>query len=119
MTSIRLYGLSNCDTCRKAKHWLDRFSLDYHFVDYRAQPISADTLKEWARQLGGWERLINCSSTTWRKLPPDCKLPGSDAQWALLIKEYPVLVRRPVVLCADGSLSVGFSENGFRELFGF
>ena len=30
-----VYGLKNCDTCKKATKWLDRFQVPYTFVDYR------------------------------------------------------------------------------------
>jgi len=116
--SVTLYGLTTCDTCRKARNWLDRFEVAYTFVDYRANPVPATTLKAWAQQMGGWEKLVNKSSTTWRTLLPQRKNPGSDPEWTLLLKEYPALVRRPVVLQDDGSVSVGFTDNGFKKLFG-
>ncbi len=97
-----LYGLPSCDTCRKARKWLDRFGIPYAFVDYRADPVPAATLKAWAQQLGGWEKLVNKAGTTWRNLLPQRKNPGSDPEWTLLIKEYPALVRRPVVVLPDG-----------------
>ena len=43
---------------------------------------------------------------------------GSDAKWKLLLKEYPQLIRRPVVVLDDGGISQGFSDNGFKKLFG-
>jgi arsenate reductase-like glutaredoxin family protein len=46
--------------------------------------------------------LVNKSSTTWRTLAPNRKSPGSDAEWKLLLKEYPQLLKRPVVVTADG-----------------
>ena len=39
---------------------------------------------------------------TWRQLPPNRKAPGSDAEWTLLLREYPVTMRRPVVVFDDG-----------------
>lgn len=118
MTVLTLYGLPNCDTCKKARNWLTRFGVEHVFVDYRAQPAPATTLKEWAQQVGGWEKLVNKSSTTWRNLLPQRKNPASDPEWTLLLKEYPALIRRPVVLQGDGSVSVGFTDNGFKKLFG-
>lgn len=118
MGSITLYGLPNCDTCRKARNWLDRFGIAYAFIDYRANSVPAATLKAWARQLGGWEMLINKTSTTWRNLLPQRKHPASDPEWTLLLKEYPALIRRPVVLHEDGAVSVGFSDNAFKKLLG-
>ena len=113
-----LYGLNNCDTCKKARNWLKRFGIEHDFVDYRDQRQSPETLVAWKDALGGWEAMVNKSSTTWRELAPNRKAPGSDAEWKLLLKEYPQLVRRPVVVLDDGSVSQGFSDNGFKKLFG-
>ncbi|MEO6364752.1 MAG: arsenate reductase [Luteimonas sp.] len=112
-----LYGLTNCDTCRKARKWLERFGVAHTFVDYRDNRQSAETLADWAAQAGGWDTLINKSSTTWRAIPPSRKTPGSDAEWQLLLKEYPQLIRRPVVVSADGVVTQGFSDNGFKQRF--
>jgi len=118
MTEPIVYGLPACDTCRKARNWLARFEVPHTFVDCRANPVPAATLTAWAQQMGGWEKLVNKSSTTWRNLLPQRKNPGSDPEWTLLLKEYPALIRRPVVVQADGGISVGFTDNGFKKLFG-
>ena len=76
------------------------------------------TLKAWAQHLGGWDKLVNKASTTWRNLPEGRKSPGSDPEWTLLIKEHPALVKRPVVVMPDGAVSQGFTDNGFKQLFG-
>jgi Spx/MgsR family transcriptional regulator len=115
---ITLYGLDTCDTCKKARKWLDRFGVQHSFVDYRSQPQSSSTLLDWKEQVGGWDLMINKSSTTWRQLSPHRKAPGSDAEWQLLLREYPQLIRRPVVVSEDGSVSQGFSDNGFKQRFG-
>lgn len=114
--SLAVYGLPNCDACRKARNWLTRAGVAHDFIDYRAQPVPAVTLKDWARQLGGWGALINRSSTTWRNLPDARKTPGSDPEWTLLIKEHPALVRRPVLVLADGRVHAGFSDSAFKQL---
>jgi Spx/MgsR family transcriptional regulator len=113
-----LYGLHNCDTCRKARKWLDRFGVAHEFVDYRDEKPSPETLMEWKDALGGWDAMVNRSSPTWRNLPPNRKAPGSDAEWKLLLREHPQLVRRPVVVTDDGAVSQGFSDNGFKKRFG-
>ncbi|MBJ6980474.1 MULTISPECIES: Spx/MgsR family RNA polymerase-binding regulatory protein [unclassified Luteimonas] len=113
-----LYGLDNCDTCRKARKWLDRFGIAHTFVDYRASKPEPEMLQDWAAQAGGFALLVNKASTTWRQLPEHRKAAGSDAEWKLLLREYPQLVRRPVVVTDDGVLSQGFSDNGFKKRFG-
>jgi Spx/MgsR family transcriptional regulator len=116
--SSTVYGLDTCDTCRKARNWLQRFELPHQFVDYRAQRVPAETLKLWAAQLGGWDKLVNRASTTWRQLPEARKSPASDPEWTLLIKEHPALVKRPVLVTADGAVSVGFTDNAWKLRFG-
>jgi Spx/MgsR family transcriptional regulator len=113
-----VYGLDTCDTCRKARNWLKRFELEHTFVDYRAQRIAPETLKAWAAQLGGWDKLVNRASTTWRQLPETRKSPGSDPEWTLLLKEHPALVKRPVLVTGDGAVSVGFTDNAWKLRFG-
>lgn len=115
--SVSMYGLNKCSTCGKARKWLDRHEIAHAFVDYREQRVDAATLKSWAAKVGGWEKLLNRSGTTWRNLAPARKTPGSDPEWLLLIKEYPALVRRPVTVLDDGSVHLGFSDKLFAGLF--
>ena len=116
--SIMLYGLPNCDTCRKARNWLDRHGIGHAFVDYRAQRPEPDTLRDWARQAGGWDKLVNKSSPTWRNLLPQRRNPQSDPEWTLLIREHPALLRRPLVLREGALLGTGFSDQRFGGWFG-
>ena len=68
MSTPIVYGLSKCDTCRKARKWLDRAGIAHQFVDYREHRIPPEALKAWAAQLGGWDQLVNKAGTTWRAL---------------------------------------------------
>ena len=113
----KLYGLEKCSTCEKARSWLDRKKIAHAFVDYREQRIDVATLKAWANAVGGWEKLVNRTGMTWRNLLPARKSPGSDAEWLLLIKEYPALVRRPVTVLDDGSVHLGFTDKLYGRLF--
>ncbi|GAA4337172.1 arsenate reductase [Pigmentiphaga soli] len=117
MSETRLYGLKNCDTCRKARAWMDGHGLPYAFIDYRAGPVGAEVLKDWARQVGGWEKLVNRSSTTWRGLPESSRQPAGEADWLALVVANPQLVRRPVLVTGDGRVSVGFSDPAWQARF--
>ena len=52
-----LYGLKNCDTCRKALNWLRRFDIEHAFVDYRDERQSPETLLGWKDAAGGWDAM--------------------------------------------------------------
>ncbi len=115
---VRIYGLAQCDTCRKARRWLERAGIAHEFQDYRAEPIAGETLKTWAAQ-SGWDALINRASTTWRSLPPARKSAGnrSDAEWVLLLRDHPALLKRPVVCVTGEPATFGFSDNAFKRIF--
>ena len=115
--TVTLYGLEKCETCKKARGWLDRHKTVHAFVDYREHRPEPAVLKAWAKAAGGWEQLVNRSGMTWRNLPSARKMPGSDPEWLLLIKEYPALVRRPVVVLEDDSIHFGFTDKLFARLF--
>lgn len=118
MADTRVYGLTRCDTCVKARKWLDANGLGYEFIDYRDDPVPAATLAAWAGQLGGWEKLVNRASTTWRNLPETDRSPSDDAAWQALIAAHPTVVKRPVLTTADGQVSVGFKDKAWAERFG-
>ncbi|MDQ8033033.1 MAG: arsenate reductase [Bordetella sp.] len=117
MKQTTLYGLTKCSTCVKAREWLTAHGVAHDFIDYRDHPVPAATLKTWAEQVGGWEKLVNRTSMTWRALSDAQKAAATPAQWTALIAEYPALVRRPVTVTADGEVSVGFSEKRYTERF--
>jgi Spx/MgsR family transcriptional regulator len=112
---MRLYGLKKCGTCQKALNWLDEHGIAHDFIDYRDHPLSADTLKVYADKLGGWEKLVNRASMTWRKLAEHERQASTDQQWQALIAQYPSLIKRPLTVHADGSVTTGFNENKFKE----
>ncbi len=117
MGTIQLYGLKKCSTCVKAVNWLEQQHIACVFTDYRDHPIAAERLSAWAAELGGWEKLVNRASMTWRNLPDKRKTPVDDQQWLALIAEFPTLIKRPVAIDRNGGVSVGFSEKKYSQLF--
>jgi len=113
-----LYGLNNCDTCKKARTWLQSSGIKHVFVEYRNPSPTVQMLMEWAAKRGGFAALVNKSSTTWRQLPEARKAPANDAQWLALLHEYPALIRRPLLVMDDGRIHQGFKEADFNALFG-
>lgn len=112
--TVTLYGIRNCDTVKKARRWLDDAGVAYAFHDYKVAGIERHRLERWTAELR-WERLINRSGTTFRKLP-DADKAGLDATGAIaLMLEQPSMIRRPVVE-HPGGIIVGFDERGFAAL---
>lgn len=113
---LTLYGLKNCQTCQKACRWLERSAIAHRFVDYRQEPVATEMLCRWAQQAGQFANLINTASTTWRQLPSSRRLPATQAEWIVLLRDYPTLIRRPVLVSSQGQyLSQGFSHGLFEK----
>lgn len=113
-TTATIYGIKNCDTMKKARAWLDAHGVAYTFHDYKVAGVDPRALESWARKVG-WEKLLNRSGTTFRKLPEKDK-EGLNEQKALaLMIQQPSMIKRPV-LDAGGRLIVGFEPEAYREL---
>ncbi|WP_411340669.1 ArsC family reductase [Sphingopyxis sp. J-6] len=114
MTLI-LYGIPNCDTVKKARRWLDEHGVAHRFHDFRKDGLDPGLLQGWIDALG-WEKLLNRSGTTFRKLP-DAQKDGLDAAKAkALMLEQPAMIRRPVVE-AGSEVSVGFAADDWQARF--
>ncbi|MEK9947180.1 MAG: Spx/MgsR family RNA polymerase-binding regulatory protein [Alphaproteobacteria bacterium] len=93
---IDVYGLKNCDTCKKATVWLSERGIEYVFHDVRAEPLDAKTIDAWLKELGS-TTLVNRRSTTWRELTPAQKDgAGAAPEAGKLILDHPALMKRPV-----------------------
>ncbi len=92
---ITVYGLKNCDTCRKALKWLTERKIEHRFHDLRAEGVDASSLNEWINQFG-WDKLLNRRSTTWRQLPEAMRQNVSPVSAASLMLAHPALIKRPV-----------------------
>ncbi|HIP78710.1 MAG TPA: arsenate reductase [Kiloniellaceae bacterium] len=104
---ITIYGLKNCDSCRKAKAWLEAERDAVRLHDLRDDGVPAAELDGWLARLG-WERLLNRRSTTWRGLPSEEKQSLDGAAAKRLMLAHPTLIKRPVIRAGE-HLVVGFS----------
>lgn len=111
---VILYGIKNCDTVKKARHWLDANQISYQFHDYRVDGLS-DTLLEQFIDTLGWEEMLNRRSSSWRQLS-DAQKTNLNAQTARqLMQQLPTLIKRPV-LDTGTELIIGFSAQRYRDI---
>jgi Spx/MgsR family transcriptional regulator len=111
---IDIYGISNCDTIKKARAWLTAAGIAHAFHDYKKEGVDCALLARWCDTVG-WEALLNRRGTTWRLLP-ETEREGVDRERVLaLMVAHPSLIRRPVLVIGD-VIEVGFSEDRYREL---
>jgi len=110
---LTVFGIKSCDTCRRAKKYLDEHNIEYRFHDLREDGLDIQMLERWTQRIG-WARLLNKQSLTWRKIPEvDRNDMTHDKALAAMI-DNPTLVKRPV-LESDKFIAVGFSEKRFGD----
>ena len=113
---MKLYGIPNCDTVKKASTWLKEHSIDFEMHDYKKLGITKQKLKEWIKEVGV-EKLLNKKSSTWRALTPEQQSAITTQTAAInLMAEKPSIIKRPVIE-TGGKLVVGFDEGEFAEVF--
>ena len=104
---ITIYGIKNCDTCRKARKWLDAEGINHSYHDFREDGLDEKSLSAWVEAVG-WETLLNHRGTTWRKLPEEDREGLTQDSAAALMLKNPTLIKRPV-FDTGGTYLVGFS----------
>ena len=105
---MKLYGIPNCDTVKRARAWLADNGLAHEFHDFKKAGVPAERLEAWLAAVG-WEVLLNRKGTMWRKLDEAERAAVVDAASArALMLRQPSVIKRPVVEWPDGRISVGF-----------
>lgn len=98
-----LYGISTCDTCKKAQKALTAAGHTVTFRDVRATPLSEAEIAEFVTEFG--PDIINRQSTTWRGLSDFLRANEPEAQLAA----QPTLMKRPVIR-GEAGLTLGWSD---------
>jgi len=113
---LKIYGIKNCNSMKKAFDALQAKELNYDFHDYKKQGIDVDTLKIWLKEIGQ-DTVLNKKGTTWRKLSEEEQtraLSSEDNLIEALIAQ-PSLIKRPVLQTSQGFI-VGFDEAIYQNI---
>jgi len=111
---LTIYGIPNCDTCRKARKWLEQNGIAYQFHDLRDDGLERATLEHWLAAVG-LDALLNRRSSTWRQLPAEARDPLTESGAVELMLRHPTLVSRPVAE-KGSTVRVGFAVDAYRDL---
>ena len=110
-----LYGIPNCDTVEKARTWLAEHGVPHTFHDFKKQGVPEAALDRWLAS-AGWEKLVNRKGTTWRGLDDATRNAVVDnASAHALLMAHASVIKRPVVVWADGTITVGFDAADWQR----
>jgi arsenate reductase (glutaredoxin) len=108
MTSIQVYGIPTCGTCKKALQWLDAQQINYEFVNTKEQPPSSDQIALWVKILGN-RSMRNTSGQSYRALD-ETKDTWTDAEWITAFSDDVMLLKRPIFIKDGVAVAVGFRD---------
>lgn len=104
---ITVYGITNCETVKKSRTWLETHGVEYIFHDYKKLGIDRKHLEIWCTKLG-WEQVLNRSGMMWRKASESDKASVVDQDSAIeFMIQVPTSIKRPIIE-TDDSLLRGF-----------
>lgn len=110
---IKIYGIKNCDTMKKAIAWLDANGITYEFVDYKKTGVTETHLPDWNCR-AGWKTLLNTRGLMWKKLSDAERAEVDETKALALMATYPALIKRPV-LDTGKKLLIGFAPETYES----
>jgi len=113
--TIKMYGIANCDTIKKAKKWLEAESIAFEFHDYRKQGIDSKMVSEFCQALG-WQNVLNKRGTTYRQLSQEQKDNLNEQSALELLLEQPAMIKRPILL-VNSQYHIGFKADQYAAIF--
>lgn len=114
---MKVFGINNCNTVKKAKDWLNAKNIAYEFIDFKKHHLTEKEIQEWLTKVP-LEQLINRKGTTWRMLSEDEKKCADILNSAMeLMIRKPSLIKRPVIVYQEKNkkmVLLGFDEKHFE-----
>ena len=109
-----LYGISNCDTCRKAKNWFNQNRITFDFFDFRKNELTKTKIETWIDRIG-LNNLINRRGTTWRNLSDELRDQITQPKNVDVLHQFPTLMKRPIIEIDDHFL-VGLDASVIKQI---
>lgn len=111
---MKIYGIKNCDTMKKARAFLTHAGAAHQFIDYRVDGLDRSLLEQVVAELG-WQPLLNTKGTTYRALSAEQKADMTAEKAITLMLAQPALIKRPL-LEINGRFYLGFNAEQYQQL---
>ena len=112
--ALKVYGIPNCGTCKKAIAWLKENNIDYDFVNTKEQPPEKAAIAAWVAELTA-KPMRNTSGGSYRTIGEEKKT-WSDQQWIEAFAKDAMLLRRPLFEKDGKAVMVGFRAKEAEKL---
>lgn len=111
---IKLYIVSYCDSCKKARSWLEENQIPFEERNIINDPLTSEELKEiLSKTENGSEDIISMRSKSYRELNLDFE----DLSFNELLKvleDHPDLLKHPIIF-DETKLQLGYNKEGIQQ----
>ncbi|MGC1305678.1 MAG: Spx/MgsR family RNA polymerase-binding regulatory protein [Phormidesmis sp.] len=111
---LKVYGIPNCGTCKKALAWLQQQDIPHEFINTKEYPPTQKTIASWVSDLTA-RPMRNTSGGSYRALGEE-KKDWSDEQWTDAFAKDVMLLRRPLFEKDGEAVMVGFRAKEDEKL---
>lgn len=117
MDTVKIYALSQCDTCRRALKWLREHHIPFEEKAIRETPPTAAELRVMLKAYDGeLKKLFNTAGQDYRAMKLADKLPAMSVEDALQqLASKGNLVKRPFLIGRDIAV-VGFDPTAWAKI---
>lgn len=112
---MKVYGIPNCNTVKKALDWLKSNQIAFEFHDFKKKGITQEKLTEWFGVFG-WEKVINKNGLTFKKLSKEEQLDiNSPERTVSYLLNNTSAIKRPIIEKNGSPILIGFDEEGYEQ----
>ena len=110
---MKLYGIPNCETVKKAQRFLEARDVEYEFINFKKSPPETEQLLRWKEAMGEWP--VNKKGLTYKKFKDEYeKLKDKDIP--SFLSKNSSMVKRPILEKKNKVLAFGFIEEEYKKL---
>jgi len=111
---LKIYGIKNCDSVRKAIKFFKAKEISYEFIDFREAAVNIEDITQWLT-LSDTKTLFNTRGTTYRALNLKELNLNEEEKSKWMAKEN-MLIKRPVIRF-ENQIIIGYNEAKYEEEF--
>lgn len=110
---IKMYGIPNCDTVKKAKKQLEISGVEFEFIDFKKEVPTTDFLEKCRRYSGDWP--VNPRGRVYKQFSSQF-IESNDKEKLSLMKENTSMIKRPILEVAGETFCIGFDLDKYKTL---
>ena len=112
---VKIYGIPNCGSVKKAFVWLNKNGIKFEFYDYKKEGITVEKIESWLEK-ESIDIILNRKGTTWKGLTGVAQKKAKNEKDAIkLMVENTSLIKRPIIEF-ENKVLVGYDEEVYSSV---